>query len=212
MTFESSLIAPAMTARLTVSPRLFVRYWAASTTVLGETADIWKCLDDQFCPGGPTVDRSADHRVGTGCIWCEKGWRQETGTMNCVECDGASTVIFVVAAVVVFVLLPLMLKPFVNTSVLKQSPSTVVGLTALSIVAFNVMSISSLGSYSLKRIEPLKTLIRVADIFQFDLNVIRVQCVVSHSSPVAVYVVQVIPPCCWLWLALWLSVCSKLRA
>lgn len=195
VTFESSLDCPGNDGvRDSVAPIVRAGFWAASDTVLGETADIWKCLDSDFCPGGPTVNSCADHRIGTGCIWCEKGWRQETGTMSCVECDGASKAIFVVAAVVVFILFPLMLKPFVNTSVLKQSPSTVVGLTALSIVAFNIMSISSLGSYSLKWIEPLRTLIRVADIFQFDLNVIRVQCVVSHSSPVAVYIVQVVGP------------------
>ena len=194
-TFESSLDCPGNDgATNSMPPSVRPGFYAAATTTLGENADIWQCLDTEFCPGGPTVNSCADHREGTGCIWCEKGWRQETGTMACVECDSASKVIFVAAAVVVFILLPAMLKPFVNSNVIKQSPSTVVGLTALSIVAFNLMSISSLGSYSLKWIEPLKTLIRVADIFQFDLNVIRIQCVVSHSSPVAVYVIQVMGP------------------
>jgi hypothetical protein len=165
---------------------------AGTASEIGESAKIWRCLGEQYCPGG-AIGSCGGNMAGTACVWCVDGYRKDTDTGICVECDGASPVVFgvVVAAVL---LLMLLLRPMWNTNVLKQSTSTVVGITAVSIIGFLVMSIVSLGTYSVAWQEPVITLIQIANIFQFDLDVIQLQCVWNNNSRIAVYLIKVLMP------------------
>jgi hypothetical protein len=137
-----------------------------------------------------------------GCMDCRSDgdvtYREEADSLKCIPCDGAGdTMKFVAFMVCCFVVFPLIMKPFIKATVLKQSVNVVVGLTALTIVCFNSMAISSLSSYSIKFIRPLRDAIVVFDIFQLNVDLIALDCAIgSAPSPGGVYGFQVFFPCC----------------
>lgn len=183
-------IEPPAAAVAAVAPAVAAERRLAAVAI-GEHSQIWKCLEEKYCPGG-AVGTCGANRVGTTCVWCESDYRMNTDG-DCEACGSTSPVIFGVSIAAVLLIMGL-LRPMWNTNPLKQSTNFVVMVTALSIVGFVVMSILSLGTYSMQWKSPMKELMEVMDIFQFDLDLIRVQCVIENKSRVGFYVIKVIMP------------------
>ena len=70
------------------------------------------------------------------------------------------------------------------------------------------MSIVSLGTYSVAWQEPVITLIQIANIFQFDLDVIQMQCVMNEQSRSFVYVLKVLMPAILMAILVLVSVAN----
>jgi len=191
-----------------LAPTLRPRYWVEDTAKLYGAVDnpIWSCLQGEekdvdgniieFCKGeGNSADANfcGEHRIGTTCMWCDTDYRQETGEMKCEKCDSVSWFYFLGIPIIVTLTIVLT-RPFWNKSILQQSSSIVVILTAISIIFFNIMAFSSLGSYPMNWVEPIPGLIRAAEFFQFDFNVIHMDCFIRQTDAIASYAIKTMVP------------------
>ena len=125
----------------------------------------------------------------TACSQCDRGYRISSDESSCVPCDWKASWLFI--AYLAFIVFEL----FQVFRSIKHNPSSTVLLSAMTIVCFQLMAFSSLGSYAFNWLEPINTLSELADIFQFELDVVHISCTVYLCmDPIFNYGLQVMGP------------------
>jgi hypothetical protein len=148
----------------------------------GEDFSVYKCHDDiRKCPGGRAGDSCAAGREGISCSECMPG-KSAQGDGTCGPCQGPDTFVFVLA-VVGFLLVTIFIYWVIDTKDhTKQSHAILLIAMAFSVTLTIVQQIGIVGVFAMDWPQPLATMFKILRLLTFDVEVIRLGCVVSPDA------------------------------
>jgi len=191
-------------------PKIRAGYWLSPKDPAGPAGLYsmhYKCLHPMICPGGGADQCGLGHS-GTACVWCAKGSHPDNDGI-CQPCGDTGSVVFGVSVVAGAVLMLIAYKMW-NLS---QSSGLRGIAAALSVGGFAVQCVPVLGAFAVQYQEPMKSLVNLLNIFQFEFDPIRVQCVVDatadENSRVMFYFMKLVVPTLAFMLVATVSVVSN---
>lgn len=169
-------------------PMQLNRHWVKRLTPKdAELQDysVYRCRDSKECPAGP-VETCAAGRMDISCGNCMDNYFQ-ADEGECEECTGSDTLplIFTVA-VAVIALAPL--YRYAITDISKQRLAAITAALALGQMAMTVQALGVFTDLDVTWSEPVASLLKLLGIFAFDIDVIKVQCILGGDSPVLNFV------------------------
>jgi hypothetical protein len=180
--------------------------------LLDEGLSIYSCFGDtNRCPGGLVGD-CAVGREGVACAACKEGMTPgELGI--CTLCEGSDTAPFVIFLLTVAMILAVAYVKVATEDRARQSNGTfLLTMTTAQVIAV-VQLLGVTARLSVIWVEPILSFMRVLKIFNFEVELLRLNCV-SHVSALGVYTAKLMMvPSAVVFLALvhsvWMLVCHR---
>eukprot|EP00929_Paragymnodinium_shiwhaense_P039065 TRINITY_DN20552_c0_g1_i1.p1 TRINITY_DN20552_c0_g1~~TRINITY_DN20552_c0_g1_i1.p1 ORF type:complete len:1170 (-),score=194.16 TRINITY_DN20552_c0_g1_i1:552-4061(-) len=180
-----------------------VRINSGFFSTASDPASVYRCLDDNDCPGGHLLAGSLNcpgGRTGFLCSSCPDGLTKRSG--GCVECGAGDKLGFVFLVLILCTMLPLFLmvartEPVRKMVNIRDMPSSQMhALFAKSIgglVLFFVQFLSALSNLQVKWTAPFQNILKAMALGSFSLDVVKFDCLFP-SSPAAVFIFKMTCP------------------
>mmetsp|Transcript_7930 Transcript_7930/g.17576 ORF Transcript_7930/g.17576 Transcript_7930/m.17576 type:complete len:1446 (+) Transcript_7930:112-4449(+) len=156
--------------------------WVGHMTRPSEPLTVYKCLNNDVCPGGGPGSCSIRREVeSVACGECEAG-SYEDGNTKCRDCNQwhSQALLFLVP---LLVLVGLVFfdwaanREKITESIASASCAMVAGLTCASLQTMSVFS-----SLEVKWVEPMKSTLAAFSVLGFDIKLVGIGCLIPGSS------------------------------
>jgi hypothetical protein len=175
-------------------PQLLEGFWAEKASSIDRAYSIYRCRDGYECPGG-AAGSCADGREGIGCANCKPDHHSaEDG--KCDSCDNFSILSLIMYALVGLLGL-LVIAAFAQVDTARITTNCVTLGITISHLIVTLQTLSVFGGLAVMWIEPYRTLLRWFKIISFDLDMLKLSCLMADRNMEAKYVARllVFPVC-----------------
>lgn len=142
---------------------------------------VYRCKNDQQCPASEEPGTCAEGRKGIACAGC-LAQHYPSGTSHCARCSSTDALPF---AIIIgsAVLCLVAVYAHISTDMSRQSFAAISAALALGHIAFAVQILNVFGSITVNWPEPLASILGSLNAFAFDLDAMRIQCLVQQDNP-----------------------------
>jgi len=168
-------------------------YWAASSDNNDRVYSVFEChAGKAYCKGGLAGAACATGRdqESIQCSVCKDMWTPGDNG-ECKECGGANLVPFIVAMILAFCVLCGLYYAIDKENQAKKPKTLVAAILLVALAILNIQQLGVVGSLAIDYGEPAKTLMTLANLLNFDIEILQLGCIFGQAEPTAVYSVKV---------------------
>jgi len=170
-------------------------------TLVGEGLKVYKCKDESWCPGGAPGSCAENRDISViGCSKCEAD-KYTSDDGSCHTCEKHAVAVLVVTSGIIALLVLAMFGWIVNRNQLNQSNAMLMVVISLGLTVTAIQTIGVFTNISVTWEEPLISLFKVLALVSFDLQLLKVECLVGQHSVRNLVIRQLIAPSAACYIA-----------